>query len=321
MVAGVAQTPGATPADALRVAQVSKPALQTGGAFTLIELLVVIAIIAILAALLLPSLTKAKARAQGITCLNNAKQMAAAVQMYAGDNDDLFPPNPDDGNMNPGYIWVAGQAGIGGAQEFNTDVLKDPNYTVVAPYTAANVGIFRCPADIRSGVYLGRSARAARTVSMNQAVGTIDPGYDSPPGSMPTGVHSGKPTLATNGPWLNGSRTHHRDTPYATFGKTTSFTRISPSDIFLTLDENPWTINGAGLGVSAATAVWIDYPGTLHDNGCGMSFCDGRADVHHWKGGSLRILAKPAGHPAVSNTATDMYDWNWLVAHTTVKLY
>ena len=117
------------------------------GGFTLIELLVVIAIIAILAGMLLPALSKAKTKSQGIFCMNNGKQMMLAIALYSQDYDDLLPPNPDDGNTTPGYAWVGGQAGRGGSEEFNTDILQDPTRSLLVPYTGGSVTLYKCPAD------------------------------------------------------------------------------------------------------------------------------------------------------------------------------
>jgi prepilin-type N-terminal cleavage/methylation domain-containing protein len=72
------------------------------GAFTLIELLVVIAIIAILAAMLLPALAKAKERARRIKCLNNLHQLGIACSMYAGDNVSRLPSSPYVGGA---FLW------------------------------------------------------------------------------------------------------------------------------------------------------------------------------------------------------------------------
>ncbi len=303
-----------TPSNAL-------PNQPAAAGFTLVEMMVVIAIIGILASLLLPAMSHGKNQAQGVYCLNNGRQMTVAMTSYTDDYRDFFPPNPDDGNTIAGHNWCSGNAGIGGSEEFDPDVLADPKLSLLISYLGGNVKVFRCPGDLRVGLYqgsdpglLGISVPAARTFSMSQAVGTICPGYDAAERNHAAHAHSGAPTLAVNGPWLNNQDDHLRDSPWITCGKFSAIRAPGPAGLWVLVDEDAKGLNDAAFAFGMEEAEWIDAPGTYHNGGCGFAFADGHSESHRW-----RSTAEKISHAVPANPG-DYQDWIWMRLHTSANI-
>ena len=285
-----------------------KPARR---AFTLIELLVVIAIIGILAAMLLPALSKAKMKALGIQCLSNEKQLALGCIMYAHDARDYIALASDDGQTlaaNPynAYSWVSNQhIDCVGGNQANYDptwLMSGPVY----PYFKG-VGIYKCPADhstvvagISTGsVQAGQEVPRTRTISMNLFLGGF-----------------------------GANQNIHLDGLFSTYKTPLKITDIwRPVKCFLFIDEDDHVVNWgnyatdmAGFPANQTSAPQAgsyaydqDFPGQYHNKAAGLSFYDGHAEIHRW---SAKLpVPPPCSTPTVS--AAYSPDVAWMQDHTT----
>jgi len=262
-------------------------------AFTLIELLVVIAIIAILAAMLLPALTRAKLKATGVHCLGNLKQLQMAWAMYADDSNDFIAGNhwqdqsarvPNVGN------WVSGW--LDPRQANNTDntnilLLIDPKFGVLGPY-ARSPGVYRCLASKVVAKEGPNAYPVVRTVSMS--------------------VWMGFRTL----PWNDG---------YRSFRKKSQIVGLPVSDALVFADERDDSIDDGEFAIDMVNNQIVNYPSGYHGGSGGITFADGHAEIHSWRSAELAAgqqYVQSVKHEFTAVAASNP-DLKWLRDHATAR--
>ena len=269
--------------------------------FTLIELLVVIAIIAILAALLLPALTRAKLKAQGMQCMNNNRQLMLAWRMYVDDSKERLP------NSKGGpYQWMSGQLDYNAGNASNWDPSVDIMQSPLWPFCGKNAKIFKCPADQSTVLVRGVTYPRVRSLGMLNWVG-------------------GRADASGNPAAMNWSSTALGSSPgeYRVYYRTTDMVNPGPSGTFVFVDEPEDRVNDGFfvtdmLTYPTATQDICDFPASYHGGAAGLSFADGHAEIHAWK--TALLLAKPQKGvvmPYPTSLTGVNRDVLWLMEHAT----
>jgi len=265
-------------------------------AFTLIELLVVIAIIAILAAMLLPSLARAKQKGQGIACMNNTRQLVTAWVMYTGDYNDRLAINNHGGAARGGADmtgWIAGWIDwTASTDNSNTLFLVDERWSKLSPYCGKSAAIFKCPADTYKSTANPPNSRV-RSLSMDAAVGE---GWGDAAHSNPKTTFYGNTFFVAK--------------------KMTDLRFPGPSMAWVFWDEHPDSINdGASFNDPLNTAGnWTDLPASYHNGAGGLSFADGHSEIKKWLDTTTKVSVNYVDYGGT--TATPYRDYKWLAQRT-----
>lgn len=269
----------------------------------MIEMLVVVAIIAILASLLLPALSKARAQAQRAQCSGNQRQLTLTWLMYAGDHNERLVPNGEneDVGSEPMTLWVYGVAHPNIPAFTNSAYLTDARYAAFAPYLTSPA-VYRCPADLGKLYVMGGQALLGgpliprnRSYSMNGYLGPI-------------------PAMAATA--------DHLTSKYLTYQKTSDITSPTPARQFVFQDVNPASICFPAFIVRMpgnSTDGFFHYPGTHHNRSGVLAFADGHTESHRWK--DPRTFRTPEGSGMIVHweKSSNNADLDWIRERTTVR--
>jgi prepilin-type N-terminal cleavage/methylation domain-containing protein len=284
-----------------------KPCGSQERGFTLIELLVVIAIIAILAAILLPMLSKGKARAQSVQCLSNHRQLCLAWRMYSDDNQDrlLYASESFDSDKlwSTNYAWVTGTLDFRPANRSNWDPDWNIRKSPMWPYTSKSLAIWKCPSDYSFVMVNGVAKPRVRSMSMNVFLG----GWGG-----------------TYGNWDYSLGAVYSD--YKIFMKQAELASANPSKIFVFLDMREDSIDMGNFATSMRgwpdspeEYEFFDLPGFYHHFANGFSFADGHSEIHRWR--DQRTM--PGMDPKLDDVfpSPNNVDVTWLQERTTRRKY